>query len=74
MKDFYYVTIWFQGADAYEVEAESQEEAEKKALEILHKKIPNLQNTMMLSESKTETLEWEKFRRGLEKKLKNEQR
>ena len=72
MKDLYYVTIWFQGADAYEVEAESQEEAEKKALEILRKKIPNLQNTMMLSESKTEALEWEKFRRGLEKRLENE--
>lgn len=59
MKDLYYVTVWCSAMDSYEVEAKNKEEAEKKALEIMYKHIPNAKDLLVKSESKTEMKERE---------------
>lgn len=63
MTEKYYVTIWCLARDSYEVEAESKEEAEKKALEIMHKQIPNAKDLLVKSESQSEIREWEEKQR-----------
>lgn len=54
MKELYYVTVWCLASDSYEIEAESKEEAEKKALEIMNKQIPNAKNLLIKTESQSE--------------------
>nr|DAL26931.1 MAG TPA_asm: RNA polymerase inhibitor [Caudoviricetes sp.] len=54
MTEKYYVTVWCRALDSYEIEAESKEEAEKKALNIMYKQIPDAKNPMTRTESEAE--------------------
>lgn len=54
MAELYYVTVWCRAMDSYEIEAESKEEAEKKALEIMNKQMPNAKNPLIRTESQSE--------------------
>lgn len=63
MKELYYVTVWCRAMDCYEVEAESKEEAEKKALEIMYKQIPGAKNPLVRTESENEIREREELNR-----------
>ena len=63
MKELYYVTVWCLASDSYEIEAESKEEAEKKALEIMNKQIPNAKNLLVKTESQSEIKEREEFKK-----------
>lgn len=47
----------------YEIEAESKEEAEKKALEIMNKQMPNAKNPLIRIESQSEMKEREEINR-----------
>lgn len=63
MKELYYVTVWCRAMDSYEIEAESKEEAEKKALEIMNKQMPNAKNPLIRTESRSEMKEREELNR-----------
>lgn len=63
MKELYYVTVWCRAMDSYEIEAESKEEAEKKALEIMNKQMPNAKNPLIRIESQSEMKEREEINR-----------
>ena len=64
MKELYYVTVWCRAMDSYEIEAESKEEAEKKALEIMNKQMPNAKNPLIRTESQSEMREREELNRS----------
>lgn len=57
MKELYYVTVWCRAMDSYEIEADSKEEAEKKALEIMKNQMPNAKNPLIRTESRSEMRE-----------------
>ena len=63
MKELYYVTVWCRALDSYEIEADSKEEAEKKALEIIYKQMPNAKNHLIRTESQSEMREREELNR-----------
>ncbi len=63
MKELYYVTVWCRALDSYEIEADSKEEAEKKALEIIYKQMPNAKNPLIRTESQSEMREREELNR-----------
>lgn len=63
MTELYYVTVWCRAMDSYEIEAESKEEAEKKALEIINKEMPNGKNPLIRTESQSEMREREELNR-----------
>ena len=63
MKELYYVTVWCRAMDSYEIEAESEEEAEKKALEIMNKQMPNAKNPLIRTERQSEMREREELNR-----------
>lgn len=63
MTELYYVTVWCRAVDSYEIEAENKEEAEKKAIEMLFKQIPNAKNPLIRTESQTEMREREELNR-----------
>lgn len=50
--------------DSYEIEADSKEEAEKKALEIIYKQMPNAKNPLIRTESQSEMREREELNRN----------
>ena len=64
MRELYYVTVWCRAMDSYEIEAESKEEAEKKALEIMNKQMPNAKNPLIRTESQSEMREREELNRS----------
>lgn len=63
MAELYYVTVWCRAMDSYEIKAESKEEAEKKALEIMKNQIPNAKNPLIRTESQSEMTEREELNR-----------
>lgn len=63
MKELYYVTVWCRALDSYEIEADSKEEAEKKALEIMNKQMPDAKNPLIRTESQSEMIEREELNR-----------
>ena len=64
MTELYYVTVWCRAMDSYEIEADSKEEAEKKALEIIYKQMPNAKNPLIRTESQSEMREREELNRN----------
>ena len=73
MTEKYYVTIYCEAADDYEVEAESEEEAKEKAWTIACNNIPNAEHPTIFVTSESERKEQEEYEEFLEWK-KNKKR
>lgn len=66
MTEKYYVTIYCEAADDYEVEAESEEEAKEKAWTIACNNIPNADHPTIFATSESERKEQEEYEEFLE--------
>lgn len=72
MTEKYYVTIYCEAKDDYEVEAESEEEAKEKAWTIACNKISNAEHPTIFVTSESERKEQEEYEEFLEWKRNKE--